>query len=118
VFVADQILIGICFKGFEWSWYFEGQTEYSFECKMICGCLDKNIAWPLLWRDICISTAKIEDAGHFIPFDQNICRSKQDMKKNGKRVLYIVLKVTSNKKIKNISPFPFKAAGSLYFFKN
>jgi hypothetical protein len=38
--------------------------------------------------------------------------------KNGKRVLYIVLKVTSNKKIKNILPFPFKAAGSLYFFKN
>ena len=28
----------------------------------------------------CIST-KIEDGGHFIPFDQNICRSKQDMKK-------------------------------------
>jgi hypothetical protein len=24
---------------------------------------------------------KIEDGGHFIPFDQNICRSKQDMKK-------------------------------------
>jgi hypothetical protein len=43
--VADQILIGRCFKGFEYSWYFEGQTEYSFECKMISGCLDKNIAW-------------------------------------------------------------------------
>jgi hypothetical protein len=29
----------------------------------------------------CIST-KIEDGGHFIPYDQNICRSKQDnMKK-------------------------------------
>jgi hypothetical protein len=38
----------------------------------------------------CIST-KIEDGGHFIPFDQNICRSKQDMKKPGKRVLYIVI---------------------------
>jgi hypothetical protein len=24
--------------------YFEEQTEYSFECKMISGCLDKNIA--------------------------------------------------------------------------
>jgi hypothetical protein len=52
VFVANQILIGRCFKGFEWSWYFEGQTEYSFACKMIRGCLDKNIAWPLLWRDM------------------------------------------------------------------
>jgi hypothetical protein len=31
----------------------------------------------------CIST-KIEDGGHFIPFDQNICRSKQDMKKTVK----------------------------------
>jgi hypothetical protein len=38
-------LIGRCFKGFEWSWYFEGQTEYSFGCKMISVCLDKNIAW-------------------------------------------------------------------------
>ena len=25
--------------------------------------------------------SKIEDGGHFIPFNQNICRSKQDMKK-------------------------------------
>ena len=32
---------------------------------------------------------------HFIPFDQNICRSKQDMK-NGKRVLYILLKALLN----------------------
>jgi hypothetical protein len=47
-FVADQILIGRCFEGFEWSWYFGGQTEYSFECKMISRCLDKNIVWPLL----------------------------------------------------------------------
>jgi hypothetical protein len=31
----------------------------------------------------CVST-KIEDGGHFIPFDQTICRSKQ---KNGKRVV-------------------------------
>jgi hypothetical protein len=53
----------------------------------------------------CIST-KIEDGRHFILFDQNICRSKQDMK-NGKRVLYIVLKVLSNEEIKNILPFPF-----------
>jgi hypothetical protein len=54
----------------------------------------------------CIST-KIEDGEHVIPFDQNICRNKQDMKKNGKRVLYIVLKVLLNEKIKNILPFPF-----------
>jgi transcriptional regulator of met regulon len=46
----------------------------------------------------CIST-KIEDGGHFNPFDQNICRSKQDRKKTV-RVLYIVLKVLSNEKIK------------------
>jgi hypothetical protein len=52
VFVADQILIGRCFKGFEWSWYFEGQREYSFDCKIISDCLDKNIALPLLWRDM------------------------------------------------------------------
>jgi hypothetical protein len=51
-FVADQILIGRCFKGFKWSWYFEGHTEYHFECKIISGCLDKNIAWPLLWRNL------------------------------------------------------------------
>jgi hypothetical protein len=88
VFIADQILIGRCFKGFEWSWYFEGQTEYSFECKMISGCLDKNIAWPLLWRDMHIY--KIEDGGHFIPFDQNICRSKQEMKKTVKECYYTV----------------------------
>jgi hypothetical protein len=69
VFVDDQILIGICFKGFEWSWYFEWQTEHSVECKMISGC-DMT----------CVST-KIEDGGHFIPFDQSICRSKQVMKK-------------------------------------
>ena len=24
---------------------------------------------------------QVEDGGHFIPFNQNICRSKQDMKK-------------------------------------
>ena len=47
----------------------------------------------------CIST-KIEDGQHFIPFDQNFCTSKRDMKKTGKRVLFIVLKVLSNKKIK------------------
>ena len=52
VFVADQILIGRCFKGFKWSWYFQAHTEYNFECKMISGCLDKNIAWPLLWRNM------------------------------------------------------------------
>jgi hypothetical protein len=52
VLIVDQILIGRCFKGFEWSWYFEGQTDHSFECKMISGCLDKNIAWPLLWCDM------------------------------------------------------------------
>jgi hypothetical protein len=55
----------------------------------------------------CIST-KIEDGGHFIPFDQNICRSKQDMEKNDKRVLHIVLKVFSNEKRKNILSFPFR----------
>ena len=49
---------------------------------------------------------KIEDGGHFIPFDQNICRSKQDMK-NRKRVLCVVLKVLSSDKIKNILPFAF-----------
>ena len=49
----------------------------------------------------CIST-KIEDCGHFIPFNQIICRSKQDICKNGKRIFYIVLKVLSNEKIKNI----------------
>jgi hypothetical protein len=54
----------------------------------------------------CIST-KIEDGGHFIPFDQNICRSKQDMEKNDIRVLHIVLKVFSNEKSKNILSFPF-----------
>jgi hypothetical protein len=53
-FVADQILIGRCFKGFKWSWYFEGHTENNFECKMISGCLDRNIAWPLLWRNLYI----------------------------------------------------------------
>jgi hypothetical protein len=54
----------------------------------------------------CIS-AKIEDGGHFIPFDQNICRSKQDMKKTVReRVLYTVLKVISNVKIKNVLPLP------------
>jgi hypothetical protein len=42
---------------------------------------------------------KNEDGGHFISFDQNICKSKQDMK-NGKRILYIVLKVLSNEIIK------------------
>jgi hypothetical protein len=51
---------------------------------------------------------KNEDGGHFIPFNQNICRSKQDMKTRGKRVLYIVLKVLSNEKIKNMLQFPFK----------
>jgi hypothetical protein len=47
---------------------------------MINGCLDKNIETPCC--DVtCIST-KMEDGGHFISFDQNICRSiKQDMKK-------------------------------------
>jgi hypothetical protein len=35
----------------------------------------------------CIST-KIEDGGHFIPFDQNICWSKQDMKKRLKGIIY------------------------------
>jgi hypothetical protein len=54
----------------------------------------------------CIST-KIEDGRHFIPFDQNICRSKQEMKKNGKRVLYIVLKVLSNEKIKKYIAISF-----------
>ena len=54
----------------------------------------------------CIST-KIEDGGHFIPFDQNICRSKQDMEKKGKRVLHILLKVFSNEKRKSILSFPF-----------
>ena len=29
VFVADQILIGRRFNGFEWSGHFERQTEYS-----------------------------------------------------------------------------------------
>ena len=67
VFVADQILIGRCFKGFKWSWYFQGHTEYNFGCNMIGGCLDKNIAWPCC--DVtCIST-KIQDGGHFISFD-------------------------------------------------
>jgi hypothetical protein len=36
-------------------------------------------------------STKIQDGGHFISFDQNICRSKQDMKK-GKRVLYVLFK--------------------------
>jgi hypothetical protein len=27
-------------------------------------------------------STKIEDGGHFIPFNQNICKSKQDMKKS------------------------------------
>ena len=49
VFVADQKLIGRCFKGFK--------------------CCDVT----------CIST-KNEDGGHLIPFDQNICRNKQDIK--------------------------------------
>jgi hypothetical protein len=31
----------------------------------------------------CIST-KNEDGGHLIPFDQNICRSEEDMKKTVK----------------------------------
>jgi hypothetical protein len=76
-------LIGRCFKGFEWSWYFEGQTEYSFECKIISVCLDTKILLDPCCDMTCIST-KIEDGGHFIPFSQNICRScrrKQHMKK-------------------------------------
>ena len=48
----------------------------------------------------CIST-KSEDGGHFVPFDQNICRSKQDIK-NGKILLYTVLKVLSKEIIKKI----------------
>ena len=48
----------------------------------------------------CIST-KNEDGGYFIPFDQIICRSTvSKIRKNGERVLYIVLKVLSNEKIK------------------
>ena len=43
---------------------------------------------------------KIEDGGHFISFNQNICRSKQDMKKRQKSIIYS-LKSFSNEKIKN-----------------
>jgi hypothetical protein len=50
--------------------------------------------------DVTCTSAKIEDGGHFIPFNQNIGRSKQEMKEYGKWVLYIVLKVLSNEKIK------------------
>jgi hypothetical protein len=53
----------------------------------------------------CIST-KIEDGGHFIPINQNICRSKQDMENNGKRVLHIVLKVFEMRKEKIYCHFP------------
>jgi hypothetical protein len=62
------------------------QLEYSFEGKMISVCLDKNlIAWSLLWR-ACIST-KIEDGGQFIPFYENICGSKQEMRKRWKKII-------------------------------
>jgi hypothetical protein len=44
-------------------------------------------------------STKIEDGGHLIPFNQYGCRSKQDIK-NGIRVLYIVLKIIPNEKIK------------------
>jgi hypothetical protein len=43
---------------------------------MISGCLLRDPRCDVTW----IST-KIEDGGHFIPFDQNICRKLQDMKK-------------------------------------
>jgi hypothetical protein len=72
---------------------------------MISCCLDKILRDPCCYVT-CIST-KIEDVGHFIPFDQNICTSKQDMK-NGKRVLYVVLNVLSNRKIKIYCHFPLK----------
>ena len=41
-------------------------------------------------------STKIEDGGHLIQYG---CRSKQDIK-NGIRVLYIVLKIIPNEKIK------------------
>ena len=40
----------------------------------------RSIGGAALKRVNTVST-KIEDGGHFIPFDQNICRSKQDIKK-------------------------------------
>jgi hypothetical protein len=40
----------------------------------------RSIGGAALKRVNTVST-KNEDGGHFIPFDQNICRSKQDIKK-------------------------------------
>jgi hypothetical protein len=104
VFVADQILIGRCFKGFKWSWYLQGHTEYNFECKMISGCLDKSIVWPLLWRIMHIYKNPRWRTFHFFRLKTFVEGSK--IWKNGKRVLYMVLNVLSNEKIKNILPFP------------
>jgi hypothetical protein len=30
-------------------------------------------------------STEIEDGGHFMPFDQNVCKNKQDMKKTVKK---------------------------------
>jgi hypothetical protein len=119
VFVADQILIGKCF---EWSWYFEGQTEYSFECKMISGCLDKNIVrLPVVTWHAYLQKLKMADIS-FLSIKIFVEVSK--IWKNGKRVLYIVLKFLSNEKIKKFTlsnlPFPLTLYFSIhqYIFPN
>jgi hypothetical protein len=63
----------------------------------------------------CIST-KSEDGGHFVPFDQNICRSKQDIK-NGKILLYTVLKNSLIIQEENTKK-NHKRVVSLYVIKN
>ena len=64
---------------------------------MISVCLDKKILRDFCCDVTCIST-KIEDGGHFIPFNQNICKSKQDMKKS---IIYS-LKSSFKRENKNI----------------
>jgi hypothetical protein len=94
VFVADQILIGRCFKGFEWSWYFEEQTEYSFECKMI-SFVKIKILCDFCCDVTCISIEKLKIVDiSFLSIKTFV--EVRKIWKNGKRVLYIVLKDLSN----------------------
>jgi hypothetical protein len=65
----------------------------------------------------CIST-RIEDGGHFVPFAQNICRRKQDMKKTGKKSIIYSLKSSFKRENKNIAilPFPFISTVTIQAF--
>jgi hypothetical protein len=90
VFVADQILIGRCFKDFEWSWYFEGQTGYSFECKMVSVCLDQKYrVTPVVTWHAYLQKSKMADIS-FLAVKTFVEVSK--IWKNGKRVFYVLFK--------------------------